>query len=140
MTREADWESAVAETVRQLGGLDIVVNNAGIALYAPVAEVSVEDIDRQLAVNVRSPILASQAAIPHLGAGGRIILIGSGVADRIVGEAGRSMSSFIGADEAKIAMWQGQVNAVRTALAVLPSATSVLMSATRRLREAQART
>lgn len=37
--------------------------------------------------------------------------------DRIVGEAGRSMSSFIGADEAKIAMWQEQVNAVRTALA-----------------------
>lgn len=37
--------------------------------------------------------------------------------DRIVGEAGRSMSTFIGADEAKIAMWQGQVNAVRTSLA-----------------------
>ncbi len=39
------------------------------------------------------------------------------VLDRIVGEAGRSMSSFIGADEAKIAMWQGQVNVVRQALA-----------------------
>ncbi|MET0245210.1 MAG: SDR family oxidoreductase [Sphingomonas sp.] len=77
---------SVEETVAALGGLDILVNNAGIALYAPVAEVSVGDIDRQLAVNVRSPILASQAAIPHLGAGGRIILIGSGVADRIVGE------------------------------------------------------
>lgn len=77
---------SVEETVAALGGLDILVNNAGIALYAPVAAVSVEDIDRQLAVNVRSPILASQAAIPHLGAGGRIILIGSGVADRIVGE------------------------------------------------------
>jgi 3-oxoacyl-[acyl-carrier protein] reductase len=77
---------SVEETVAALGGLDILVNNAGIALYAAVAEVSVEDIDRQLAVNVRSPILASQAAIPHLSAGGRIILIGSGVADRIVGE------------------------------------------------------
>jgi conjugative transfer pilus assembly protein TraH len=39
------------------------------------------------------------------------------VLDRIVGEAGRSMSSFIGADEAKIAMWQGQVNTVRQSLA-----------------------
>lgn len=39
------------------------------------------------------------------------------VLDRIVGEAGRSMSSFIGADEAKIAMWQGQINTVRQALA-----------------------
>jgi conjugative transfer pilus assembly protein TraH len=36
------------------------------------------------------------------------------VLDRIVSEAGRSMSSFIGADEAKIAMWQGQVNDVRS--------------------------
>src|SRR3546814_8620152 len=39
------------------------------------------------------------------------------VLDRIVSEAGRSMSSFIGADEAKIAMWQSQVNVVRQALA-----------------------
>jgi conjugative transfer pilus assembly protein TraH len=39
------------------------------------------------------------------------------VLDRIVSEAGRSMSSFIGADEAKIAMWQGQVNVVRQTLA-----------------------
>ena len=39
------------------------------------------------------------------------------VLDRIVSEAGRSMSSFIGADEAKIALWQGQVNVVRQALA-----------------------
>ncbi len=39
------------------------------------------------------------------------------ILDRIIGEAGRSMSSFIGADEAKIAMWQSQVNSVKTALA-----------------------
>jgi len=39
------------------------------------------------------------------------------VLDRIVSEAGRSMSSFIGADEAKIQMWQSQVNTVRQALA-----------------------
>lgn len=39
------------------------------------------------------------------------------VLDRIVSEAGRSMSSFIGADEAKIEMWQSQVNTVRQALA-----------------------
>ena len=44
-------------------------------------------------------------------------LLGAEEDIRIVGEAGRSMSSFIGADEAKIAMWQGQVNVVRQALA-----------------------
>lgn len=41
-----------------------------------------------LAVNVRGPILAAQAAIPHLGSGGRIFTIGSGGADRIVGATG----------------------------------------------------
>jgi conjugative transfer pilus assembly protein TraH len=49
--------------------------------------------------------------------------------DRIVGEAGRSMSSFIGADEAKIAMWQGQVNAVQQALADRQANTHLRVSA-----------
>jgi conjugative transfer pilus assembly protein TraH len=49
--------------------------------------------------------------------------------DRIVGEAGRSMSSFIGADEAKIAMWQGQVNAVKQALADRQANTHLRVSA-----------
>jgi conjugative transfer pilus assembly protein TraH len=49
--------------------------------------------------------------------------------DRIVGEAGRSMTSFIGADQAKIAMWQAQVNAVKTALADRQNATHTKVSA-----------
>lgn len=71
-----------------LGGLDILVNNAGIALYGAFAEISVADIDKLLAVNVRGPVLTSQAAIPHLSAGGRIVTIGSAGAERIVGDAG----------------------------------------------------
>ncbi len=49
---------------------------------------SLDDIDALLDVNVRAPILASQAAIPHLGDGGRIINIGSFFADRVPGGAG----------------------------------------------------
>ena len=49
--------------------------------------------------------------------------------DRIVGEAGRSMASFIGADEAKIALWQGQLNAVKTALANRQAATHAKVGA-----------
>jgi NAD(P)-dependent dehydrogenase (short-subunit alcohol dehydrogenase family) len=79
---------SVDEAARALGGLDILVNNAGIVLYEAVADVRVETIDALLAVNVRGPVLASQAAIPHLGAGGRIITIGSAGAERIVGETG----------------------------------------------------
>jgi len=79
---------SIDEAVQALGGLDILVNNAGIALYASVAEVSVQTIDALLDVNVRGPVLAAQAVIPHLSAGGRIITIGSAGAERIVGDTG----------------------------------------------------
>ena len=75
---------SVDEAARVLGGLDILVNNAAIALYASTAEISVESIDAMLEVNVRGPVLAAQSAIPHLGAGGRIVTIGSAGAERIV--------------------------------------------------------
>lgn len=75
---------SVAETVAALGGLDILVNNAGIARAGALATVGLEDIDALLNVNIRSAILVTQAAIPHLTAGGRIILIGSSLADRMV--------------------------------------------------------
>jgi 3-oxoacyl-[acyl-carrier protein] reductase len=79
---------SVDEAAQALGGLDILVNNAAIALYDAIADVSVAHIDALLNVNVRSPVLASQAAIPHLKKGGRIISIGSIGAERIVGETG----------------------------------------------------
>jgi len=81
-------KGSVEQAVGVLGGLDILVNNAGIALYNTIADFSVADIDALLAVNVRGPVLATQAAIPHLRAGGRVISIGSAGADRIVGVPG----------------------------------------------------
>jgi 3-oxoacyl-[acyl-carrier protein] reductase len=77
---------SVDEAAEALGGLDILVNNAGIALPSAIADISVADIDAMLAVNVRSPVLAAQAAMPHLPAGARIITIGSAGAERIVGD------------------------------------------------------
>jgi 3-oxoacyl-[acyl-carrier protein] reductase len=79
---------SVEEAARALGGLDILVNNAAIALYDTIAGFSVAQIDALLDVNVRSPVLAAQAAIPHLQAGGRVINIGSAGAERIVGDTG----------------------------------------------------
>jgi 3-oxoacyl-[acyl-carrier protein] reductase len=79
---------SVEETVAALGGLDILVNNAAVTLYSTIADFAVEDIDTMLRVNVRGPILASQAAIPHLKEGGRIVSIGSVGAERIVGDPG----------------------------------------------------
>ncbi|GAA2267515.1 3-oxoacyl-ACP reductase FabG [Nonomuraea roseoviolacea subsp. roseoviolacea] len=76
---------AVERTVRELGRLDILVNNAGFLAYGPLAEVSAEDLDRALAVDVRSVFLAAQAAARHMGDGGRIISIGSCFNGRVPG-------------------------------------------------------
>ena len=81
-------QRSVDETVRTLGGLDILVNNAAIARYNNIADFTIEDIDALLAVNVRGPVLTAKAAIPHLKEGGRIITIGSAGADRIAGVPG----------------------------------------------------
>lgn len=74
---------SVETAAEQLGGLDILVNNAGIARGGPVESMRLEDIDAILNVNIRAVILASQAAIPHLGEGGRIVNIGSCLAERV---------------------------------------------------------
>ncbi|MDQ0249076.1 NAD(P)-dependent dehydrogenase (short-subunit alcohol dehydrogenase family) [Sphingomonas kyeonggiensis] len=74
---------SVAQAVEALGGLDILVNNAGIARYSQVADLNLEEIDALLNVNVRSAVIASGAAIPHLKEGGRIITIGSCLAERV---------------------------------------------------------
>ncbi|POF90226.1 3-oxoacyl-ACP reductase family protein [Pseudomonas putida] len=76
-------QQAVQNTLEAFGRLDILVNNAGVLAVAPVAEFDLAEFDRMLAVNVRSVFVASQAAAPHLGQGGRIINIGSTNAERM---------------------------------------------------------
>ena len=82
----ADAEAVVAaveRTVRELGGIDILVNNAGVMAIAPIDDYRLEDLDRTLAVNVRAVFVATQAAVKHMQAGGRIINIGSCNAERM---------------------------------------------------------
>jgi 3-oxoacyl-[acyl-carrier protein] reductase len=80
-----DAAGAVEQTVGALGGIDILVNNAGIYLGGPLEDIPAADVDQILAVDVRAVFLASQAAGRHLPSGGRIITIGSALADRIPG-------------------------------------------------------
>jgi 3-oxoacyl-[acyl-carrier protein] reductase len=67
----------------ELGGLDILVNNAGVFPYGPFEEVTLDELDRTLAIHTRAAFVAAQAASPHLGEGGRIISIGSNLAERV---------------------------------------------------------
>lgn len=75
--------AAVERTVAEFGGIDILVNNAGIATMAPIEDYRLEDFDRTVAVNVRAVFVATQAAVKHMGSGGRVINIGSCNAERM---------------------------------------------------------
>jgi 3-oxoacyl-[acyl-carrier protein] reductase len=74
--------AAISKAVERFGGLEVLVNNAGTSHHAPMEEFPLAEYDRLLAVNVRAIFVAIQAALPHLGTGGRIITIGSVLADR----------------------------------------------------------
>jgi NAD(P)-dependent dehydrogenase (short-subunit alcohol dehydrogenase family) len=76
---------AVEQTVRELGRIDILVNNAGIFSGGPLDQVTAEELDRILAIDVKAVFLASQAAARHMPVGGRIITIGTAMADRVPG-------------------------------------------------------
>jgi 3-oxoacyl-[acyl-carrier protein] reductase len=69
--------AAVEKTVQAFGRLDILVNNAGIALGGAIDDLRIEDVQRMLDVNVTGVLVATQAAVRHMGAGGRIVHIGS---------------------------------------------------------------
>jgi len=79
----ADVVTAVERTVAELGGIAILVNNAGIFPAGPIDTISAADVDRTFAVHVRAVLLATQAAVRHIPAGGRIITIGSNLAERV---------------------------------------------------------
>lgn len=80
---DAAVKNAIRQTVQELGGLDVLVNNAGIAVVKPVDELTMQDFDRMVAVNVRAVFAAVQEALHHIKNGGRIITIGSCNADRL---------------------------------------------------------
>jgi len=66
VTRYADCERMAAETASQLGGIDILVSNAGIIAVGPVADFSEAQWDRVMAVNAKGPFLCAKACIPYL--------------------------------------------------------------------------
>lgn len=84
--------AAIARAVQDLGRLDILVNNAGIFIPGDLGALPHSDYQRTMEVNVGAVFAAIQAALPHLKEGGRIINIGSCLAER-VGEPGLTVYS-----------------------------------------------
>ena len=79
VANEESWKAAFAELIGQAGKLDVLVNNAGINIREPIEEMSVENLDKMLAVNVRGPFLGIKHALPLMrkNGGGSIITMGS---------------------------------------------------------------
>ncbi|CAL9657993.1 3-oxoacyl-ACP reductase family protein [Streptomyces sp. enrichment culture] len=76
---------AVRRAAGELGGLDVLVANAAVGVMEPLENLSLADIDRVLAVNVRGVFLAARSAAALMGSGGRIITVGSCVTARVPG-------------------------------------------------------
>ena len=99
----SSWESvqaAAAETVRQLGGIDILVNSAGIAgPTVPVTELAIEDWHRIVAINLNGTFFTNRAVVPHMVAQdyGRIVNIAS-----IAGKEGNPNASAYSASKAGV--------------------------------------
>jgi 3-oxoacyl-[acyl-carrier protein] reductase len=77
-------KAAVEKTVATLGGLDVLVNNAGTAIPKKFEETTLEEMDRMIDINIRGAFVATQAALKHMKDGGRIIMIGSSVGERMM--------------------------------------------------------
>jgi glucose 1-dehydrogenase len=65
VSKEEDAVSMLGETIDKLGGLDVLINNAGIQISRPSHELSAEDFDRVLGVNLRGSFLCAREAIKH---------------------------------------------------------------------------
>ena len=77
-------KAAVEKTVATFGRLDVLVNNAGTAIPKKFEETTLEEMDRLIDINIRGTFVATQAALKHMKAGGRIIMIGSCLGERVL--------------------------------------------------------
>jgi NAD(P)-dependent dehydrogenase (short-subunit alcohol dehydrogenase family) len=71
LTSEADIRKFIADGVAWLGGLDVLCQNAGLQIAGGILGESLEDFDRQYAVNARAQFIAAKAAVPHFKAAGQ---------------------------------------------------------------------
>lgn len=80
VTSKASVCAAIADVVARAGHVDVLVNAAGILIEGPLLKFSIEDLDKLISVNIRGPFLTTQAALPHIRHGGRVINVASELA------------------------------------------------------------
>jgi 3-oxoacyl-[acyl-carrier protein] reductase len=83
-TDAAAVSAAIQKTVASLGRLDVLVNNAGTAIPKKFEETTLEELDRVIDLNIRGVFVTTQAALKHMNDGGRIVMIGSCVGERMM--------------------------------------------------------
>jgi 3-oxoacyl-[acyl-carrier protein] reductase len=81
-------ENSVGEAAARLGGIDCLVNSAGVEYDAMLEDLDIAAFDKMIAINLRGPVLVTRAALPYVSDGGRIINIASELA--FLGRAGAS--------------------------------------------------
>jgi 3-oxoacyl-[acyl-carrier protein] reductase len=72
---------AVEQVANEFGRIDILVSSAGAFLFKPVDEVSDEEFDHMVAVDLKAAFIASRSALKHMHDGGRIVFVSSNIAD-----------------------------------------------------------
>lgn len=70
-------EALYTEVKRLFGGIDVLVANAGGGVHAPLGKITEEQIDQQFSTNVKGVVLTLQGALPLLGSGSSVVIIGS---------------------------------------------------------------
>lgn len=99
VTSEEGWIDVYSQAKDRFGGIDVLVNNAGIYIIAPVTEISVETWNRLMAINVTGVFLGAKHAVPHMKErnGGSIINLSS-----VAGLIGASGHSLYGASKGAV--------------------------------------
>jgi len=130
LTQPGEAEGLVARAIARLGGLDLLVNNAGIFPHARPEEVSVADWDRVFALNARAPFFCCRAAASLMSAGGSIV----NIADSGVDEAWPGYAVYLASKAALVSLTRSlarawapriRVNAVAPGPVLLPESYGV---------------
>jgi NAD(P)-dependent dehydrogenase (short-subunit alcohol dehydrogenase family) len=93
VTREREIAQMVEETVARWGRIDILFNNAGVLLVKPIEQMSEEEWDRVMAINVKAAFLAIKHVVPHLRRSGKGAILNTGSIASFTGQVGTPVYS-----------------------------------------------